>query len=114
AVGCLGVPDRLALDVVAGRVVVLLLDRSSVEGRLGGAGGVRHVRTLVELRGHEITPNTVKIGTREKPPATRTATPMPASRKLRRARSLLVRPSVCAALKTPWRRCMPRATIATR
>ena len=62
----------------------------------------------------EITPARMKIGTSEKPPAMTTASSTPSTLALRRARALLVRPRVCAALQTPCRRCIPSATMATR
>ena len=113
AAGRLGVTEGVAVDVVAGRVVVLLPARLPAGRGIVGAGGVRHVRTGGS-RGHEITPARMQIGTSENPPAITTASSTPSTLALRRARALLVSPRVCAALQTPCRRCMPSAIIATR
>ena len=108
----LGVGDRVARGVVAGGVVVLL-------GRRGGVGGVEGVRRVGHV-GHgcstlqSMTPARTKIGTSEKPPAITTATMAPSALALARARELLVSPRVCAALQTPWCRCIASAAMATR
>ena len=73
--GRLGVGDRVAVDVVAGGVVVRLVVRHGV-GRVERVGGVGHVGHVRFLALHfSMTPARTKIGTSEKPPAIRMANP---------------------------------------
>ena len=101
--GGLLVDERCALDEVVRGVVRL--------ARLGVLGGdVSHGQPPYLV----MTSARTKIGTSEKPPAMTTATIHPMAFALRRALALLVRPRVWAELHTPWCRCSPSATMATR
>ncbi len=114
--GRLGVHDRVAGGVELRGVVELLVVAHRVGG-VEGAGGVGHVSHGLGLFSwlyFEMTPARTKIGTRAKPIVMISAVTSPRPLALARARALLVRPRVCAALQMPWWRCAPRKARATR